>query len=133
MWLQCLSGWKVKWPGVYQLQEPHNRTSGKTSCKFPVKIGEPLTVCNVCLSAWGPGLEHVCSRQVKQSNIQELVRSTSQKSKGNIVSSQIKEICVEQGVPTLGGTVTLTTGGPPLPVTLENIERNLLQSFQMRT
>ena len=74
----------------------------------------PVTLCSVCWSTWGPGQAHNCTRQVKRTNVEELVRATSRKTKQQIGSSQLKEVFEEQGVTAKGGTATLSTGGAPL-------------------
>ena len=51
--------------------------------------------------------------------MEELVRSSSEKTKEKVIASQLKEVFDDKGVSTRGGTAELTTGGPnPLSATL---------------
>ena len=91
---------------------------GRPRVSSPDKVPEPVTLCKLCLSSWGPGQQHVCTRKVKRNNMEELVRNTSRKSKERIVSSQLKEVFEDHGITTKGGTVSLITGGTGLLATL---------------
>ena len=76
---------------------------------FPAE-SQPMTVCNLCLSAWGPGKNHQCTTNNKWEHMEELVRSTNSNTRERILSSQLKEVSMEQGASTSGSIVKLTTG-----------------------
>lgn len=82
-----------------------------------------LQVCSFCNSKLGPGMKHQCNRTAKRSNLEDLVRSSSSKSRERVLSSQLKEVFVVQGVSTKGGTVSLSTGGAPIQATLGKIKQ----------
>ena len=51
-------------------------------------------------------------------NVEELVRTTSKRSREKVISFQLKEVFKEQGVSIHSGTASLTTGGTPITATL---------------
>ena len=79
---------------------------------------EAVLICSSCHSRLAPGLQHFCDRKSKRENLAELLRKTSQKSKERVLSSQLKEVFIDQGTSTQGGTVSLATGGLPIQATL---------------
>ena len=91
---------------------------GRPSVCPPRKDPEPLLVCSICLSSWGPGQSHVCTRKTKADNMEDLVRSSSDRTREKVISSQLKEVFHAKGIPTRGGTVKLATGSHPLSATL---------------
>ena len=74
-------------------------------------------VCTLCLSVLGKGKSHICTRKGKKNNVKDMIRSSSPRSKKQIVSSQVKEILVEEGVKR-GEETTLMTEGPSLTVSI---------------
>ena len=87
---------------------------------YPPTEPESIQLCNVCLCSWSRGQEHKCNRESKIQNLQNMVRSSSPRSKEKVLSSQLKEVFQEKGVPTKGGSISLTTKGTPLTTTLGN-------------
>ena len=79
---------------------------------------EPIVVCSVCLSTYGKGLNHNCTKESKRSNVVDIIRNSSGRSKEKIVSSQLKEVFDEKGVSTRGGTSTLGSGGTAITATV---------------
>ena len=79
---------------------------------------EQHTLCSICLSNYGPGKEHTCTKGKRQENINNIVRSCSPKSKEHVVSTQLKEIFEDKKTSTEGGKILLSTGGPPIQATL---------------
>jgi hypothetical protein len=65
--------------------------------------------CRVCLTYIGRGKAHKCTKSTKQSNLEEMVKSTSFKT---------KSIFADRGVSTRGGSTCLPTGSKALPVTV---------------
>ena len=47
-------------------------------------------VCTLCLSVLGKGKSHICTRKGKKNNVKDMIRSSSPRSKKQIVSSQVK-------------------------------------------
>ena len=82
-----------------------------------------LQVCSFCNSQWGSGIKHQCNRTAKRSNLEELIRNSSNKSRERVLSSQLKEIFEVKGVSTKGGTVSLSTGGTPILASLGKIRQ----------
>ena len=78
----------------------------------------PLTVCSICLSNYGAGKNHTCSKDSRRKNLDELIRSSSGIIRGKVFAGQLKEVFAEQGVTTKGGTVELETGTKPIKATL---------------
>ena len=74
--------------------------------------------CRVCLTYIGRGKAHKCTKRTKQSNLEEMVKSTSFKTKGKVTSSCLKSIFADRGVSTRGGSTCLPTGSKALPVTV---------------
>ena len=95
---------------------------------FPAE-SQPMTVCNLCLSAWGPGKNHQCTITNKRENMEELVRSTNSNTRERILSSQLKEVSMEQGASTSGSIVKLTTGGVPIVARLGNTNQKPPPTF----
>ena len=77
-----------------------------------------MTACVICLSRFGKGISHVCTKSKKIENMARLIRSNSEKSKEQIVSSQLKDIFESQNIEKKGGTVSLSTRGTPIQATL---------------
>ena len=96
------------------MSEPVGRPSVNPTKPEP----ESITVCKECQTPWGKGKTHVCNKQTKRKNKEELVRNSSEKTKQRIVSSQLKEIFEQAGASTRGGEVKLSTGGKPISVSL---------------
>ena len=90
---------------------------GRPPIQTPMAEPKPIKICESCLSPWGTGQTHKCTRTSKRKNTEQLVRSSSPKTRERIVSSLLKETCKEQGVAE-GGSVSLATGGTSLSVTV---------------
>ena len=91
---------------------------GRPRIYSPFADPELVTVCSLCLTFWGPGQDHICSKQTRMNNVEELVRTTSKRSREKVISSQLKEVFKEQGVSIHSGTASLTTGGTPNTATI---------------
>lgn len=91
---------------------------GRPRISDPQQEPAPLTVCSICLSNYGPGKNHTCSKNSRRNNLEELIRSSSGRSRGKVLAGQLKEVFAEQGVTTKGGTVELETGTKPIKATL---------------
>ena len=74
--------------------------------------------CRVCLTYIGRGKTHKCTKKTKQTNLEELVKSTSFKTKGKVTSSCLKSVFADRGVSLRGGSTVLPTGSKALPVTV---------------
>ena len=58
-----------------------------------------------------------------------MVRSSSPRSKEKVLSSQLKEVFQEKGVPTKGGSISLTIKGMPLTTTLGKLPEKPTPKF----
>ena len=94
-----------------------------------VPVPEPVVVCSICLSSYGPGQRHDCTSQTKRKNLEGLVRTFSDNSKERFVSSQLKEIFSNKGDSTNGGIVKLATGGRPISASLGHLKAKPLPKF----
>ena len=75
--------------------------------------------CTKCFTYVGQGKAHTCNKATKRANLEELVKSTSQKTKGLVTGSCIKAVFEDSGVSTRGGTASVPSGSScPLKVTL---------------
>ena len=110
---------------VAHVTEPVGRPRSVESLPLP----EPVVVCSVCLSSYGPGQRHDCSKQTKRNNLEGLVRTFSDNSKQRLVSSQLKEIFTNKGISTDGGSVKLATGGCPKSASLGQSKAKPLPKF----
>ena len=61
--------------------------------------------------------------------MEELVRSTNSNTRERILSSQLKEVSMEQGASTSGSIVKLTTGGIPIVARLGNTNQKPPPTF----
>ena len=102
---------------------------GRPSTRGAEPEPEPVLLCNVCLSSWGPGQNHVCTKSTKKTNIEELVRSNSSNSKEQIISSQLKEVFEEKRLSSVGGSVLLKTNGKPLTTTIGDPKKKPMPKF----
>ena len=75
-----------------------------------------LPVCNKCYSIVSKGVSHICKKTQKQSNLAEMVKSSSLRSKSKVTSEVLKNICSDLRVTLKGGEIKLSTGGKSLPV-----------------
>ena len=91
-----------------------------------------LQVCSFCNSQWGSGIKHQCNRTAKRSNLEELIRNSSNKSRERVLSSQLKEIFEVKGVSTKGGTVSHSTVGTPILASLGKIRQKPDKSSPMK-
>ena len=66
------------------VSEPKGRPPIFSSAKDP----EPVQICSVCLSPWGPGFKRICSRKTKAEIMEELGRSSSDKTNEKVLASQ---------------------------------------------
>ena len=62
-------------------------------------------------------------------NIEDLVRSSSARSKERVIGSQLQEVFQKQNVSTTGGSVLLATGGRPLQATLGHVNNRPVPKF----
>ena len=109
---------RLKLAAYKEFKERVTEPVGRPYIDLPSAEPEPIKVCSACLTNWGPGQQHNCNKSTKRENIEELVRKNSPKTKGRIVSSQLKEVFTEQGASTRGGTVVLHTDGSPISASL---------------
>ena len=107
----------------FKYKESVTEPVGRPNILSPDPQPEPVKMCNKCWSVWGPGKSHICDRQSKRINVEELVRASSKKTKERIVSSQLKEVFEDKGISTKGGTAILTTGGKPVSATLGKLKQ----------
>ena len=75
-----------------------------------------IPVCSKCFSMLAKGVPHHCTKVQRQENLTHFVKSSSIKSKSKVTSKVLKDICMDTGVSHGGGTLSLSTGGAPLPV-----------------
>ena len=87
-----------------------------TPCLTP----DAVKICTYCHSQIGRGLCHACSRSQFRENVADLVKEKSEKTRGRVVSSLLKDVFEEQSIDTRGGTVELPTGGRLLKITLQD-------------
>ena len=78
----------------------------------------PVTQCSECHSKIVRGKAHDCTRTVKQNNLVELIRSSSEKTQQQVTSKILDAICEENGVSKEGGSTLLATKGLPKLVTI---------------
>ena len=71
---------------------------------------------NPSLSLIGKGQAHKCDKNQRCTNISEIVRNSSLKSKSKITAKGLKSVAEVEGVSTRGGTLDLKTGSKPLQV-----------------
>ena len=50
----------------------------------------PVKSCTICHGEIAPGVSHICTRPERNNNIVDLVRSVSERSRGQIVSQALK-------------------------------------------
>lgn len=74
--------------------------------------------CSFCSAVVGKGRTHKCTKKNMQDNLHKIVKNKSLKSKEKIGSKIIKTLFDDKGGNRRGGTVILSTGGKPLPVSL---------------
>ena len=74
-----------------------------------------INVCSYCLCTIGRGKPHPCTRRDRRESLDDLVKESSAKTRGRVLSSQLKDLTGERGVP-MGKETLLPTGGAPLPV-----------------
>ena len=91
---------------------------GRPSAVDMTGVSTSIKICTFCKAQLGPGLPHRCNRQERNSNLEELVKQSSEKGREIVISSQLKEVYEAQGVSTKGGTVTISTRGAPIQTTL---------------
>ena len=74
-----------------------------------------LKQCQKCFSYIGKGREHKCDRNTKRENLEELVKSSSEKSQNRIVTTGLKQVVKDAGVSKKGGKVELSTNKGKAP------------------
>ena len=84
----------------------------------PSLTPDVIKICAHCHSQIGQGLSHDCSRSTFRENVADLVKDKSERTRGRVVSTLLKDVFEDQCVDTRGGTVQLQTGGKSLKVTL---------------
>ena len=94
-----------------------------TPCLTP----DVIKICTYCHSQIGRGLSHACSRSQFRENVADLVKEKSEKTRGRVVNSLLKDVFEEQSIDTRGGTVELPTGGRLLKITLGAKAAGLIQ------
>ena len=105
-------------PAYQKHAAAHSNKVGAPKMKNVSPPARAIPVCSKCFTMIGKGIPHNCSKVQKQENLAHIVRSSSGKSKGKVTSNILKGICSDSGVSQRGGTLTLSTGGKPLPVTV---------------
>ena len=85
----------------------------------PKHVAKSVALCSIYLSSYGPGRPHQCSRG---SQLENLVRSSSNRTKEKVISSQFKEVFEDRNISTAGGTAKLATSGTPLQTTLGSVD-----------
>ena len=109
-----LQGWKIL-------------TTGAIIRRCLILLGLPkllpsLPLDGVCLCVtsaillWVKGSVIFVKKTQKQSNLAEMVKSSSLRSKSKVTSEVLKNICSDSGVTLKGGEIKLSTGGKSLPV-----------------
>ena len=78
-----------------------------------------VTRCEYCFCPVGKGKPHPCSSRSRRESLDELVRNSSDRTRGRVLSTQLKSLTDERNVPR-GQETFLPTGGKPLPVTVGN-------------
>ena len=115
----------------------HMDNSGKLYVKYKDKmtlgqeegdrmVEENVTVvsrCEFCFCPVGKGKPHPCSSSSRRESLDELVKNSSDRTRGRVLSSQLKKLTDERNVPR-GQETLLPTGGKPLPVTVGNPEHS---------
>ena len=116
MWLSNLLHCKDE---KFYYRSHHKEVSNPVGAPKIVAISPPgrcLPVCDKCYSIVSKGVSHICKKTQKQSNLAEMVKSSSLRSKSKITSEVLKNICSDSGVTLKGGEIKLSTGGKSLPV-----------------
>ena len=111
---------------------------GRRNGKLPNENSEnvPPKTCPKCFGIIARGVMHPCSKAEKRSNLAEILKSSSFKTRGKVTSASLKgkiksdnicyvlstpfssDICQTVGASSSGGNLQLPTGGKPLTVTV---------------
>ena len=103
-------------PEHKQHTEAHSNPLGAPKSTPDTPPARSLPLCSKCYCFVSKGVSHLCSKVQKQENLADFLKATSNRTKGKVTSTILKSLCSETGVTTQGGTVSLCTGGTPLPV-----------------
>ena len=114
--------------------ENHSNPHGNPNYNPKSPPGKAVTICSKCFTEIGRGIPHPCVRSQKVSNISNLVKNTSEKSRSKVAASTIKTIAGDRGVSTRGGIIELPSGTKSLPVQIGNPKiRPKQPKFPIRT
>ena len=94
----------------------NSKKVGAPAIKTKSPAAKAIPVCSKCFTVIGKGQNHKCDKTQRCTNISEIVRKTSQKSRSKITAKGLKSVAEEKGVSTRGGTLDLKTGSKPLQV-----------------
>ena len=96
----------------------HLRLTSENSCGVHYSEDKEQTlICNHCLSSYRRGKSHDCNSPTRRSNLEQMVRESSDTTKKRLLSSQLKEFVDGMGIER-GEQTEIATGGRPLPVTV---------------
>ena len=76
-----------------------------------------VMVCSFCFQPVGRGKSHICTKSNKRDSLGNLVKNCSAKTRGRVLSSQLKEYTEDRGIKR-GEESLLPTSGAPLHVTV---------------
>ena len=96
----------------------HSNPTGAPPISPKSPPAKALTVCTRCFTEIGRGKPHPCIKTNRGSNLSDIVRNTSGRSRSKVASSTLKTIAEDQGVSSRGGTVQLKAGSKILPINL---------------
>ena len=105
-------------PEYLKHEKAQSNTCGRVKIGPVTPPARSLPMCTKCFCLLKRGVSHICNKKQKRENLGDFVRSNSDTTKSKVTSSLLKSICTDTGVSSSGGTVSLATGGKPLPVTV---------------
>ena len=113
---------KAKEYEIFEKGRSNKVGRGKEALESPP--ARKLPMCFKCFSLVQRGVAHVHDKQNKRENLANFVRTSSGDTKGNVVSKVLKDLCSESN-PGTSGSLSLATGGKPLPVKIGKATRSL--------
>ena len=103
----------------YKLYEKEQSNKpGRIKVTSNTPPAKKLPLCSKCYGLVTRGVTHVCNKTNKRENLANFVRTSSGNTKSKVTCDVLKSLCTDQGASTSGGSVSLVTGGKPLPVTV---------------
>ena len=97
------------------------------------RVGRPSTSCDesspeagpqivqVCTECWiqvSPGVHHPCTKTSLKENLLNILEQAPQKTKEQVLTTGLKGVFAQEGASTKGDSVSLSTGGKRMTVTL---------------